>query len=179
MREALLRLAQDGLVDIYPQSDSFVAQISLDQFEEAQFIREQLECGIIRRVSASIDRNSLAALRTLLNQQQDACDEGDLERFHELDEALHATLCTIAGRPGVWRLIQRSKAHTDRVRRLSLPIAEQVPRLIAQNRAIVEAAGRGSADAAEATLRAHLREVFATMSMPHLDKPANPGTPSA
>lgn len=179
LREALLRLAQEGLVDIYPQSGSFVSQIRLEQVEEAQFIREQLECGIIRRVCAGIDRPSLAALHTHLKQQRDADEEGDLERFYELDEALHATFCTIAGRPGVWRLIERSKMHMDRVRRLSLPIAEQVPRLIAQHRAIVEAVGSGSADAAEAALRTHLREVFATMSLLHLGKSANLGTPAA
>src|SRR5271169_5531346 len=47
LREALLRLAQDGLVAIYPQSGSFVAPIRLEEVEEAQFIREHLECAII------------------------------------------------------------------------------------------------------------------------------------
>jgi DNA-binding GntR family transcriptional regulator len=77
----------------------------------------------------------------------------------------------------VWRLIERSKVHMDRVRRLSLPIAEQVPRLIAQHRAIVEAVGRGNVGAAEAALRAHLREVFATIDTLHLDRPASRAAP--
>jgi DNA-binding GntR family transcriptional regulator len=170
LREALLRLAEDGLVSIYPQSGSFVTPIHLDKVEEAQFVREQLECGIIRQVSTDIDRRGLAGLHRLLLQQQRADDAGDRERFYELDETLHATFCAIAGRPGVWRLIERSKMHMDRVRRLSLPIAKQVPRLIEQHRAIVEAVARGDADAAEAALRAHLREVFATISALHLDR---------
>jgi DNA-binding GntR family transcriptional regulator len=177
LREALLRLAQDGLVSIYPQSGSFVAPIRLEEVEEAQFVREHLECAIIRELGAGIDRRGLASLRSLLTHQQEACDEGDFERFYTLDEALHAEFCAIAGRPGVWRLIERSKVHMDRVRRLSLPIALQVPRLIAQHRAIVEAVGNGNAGAAEAALRAHLREVFATIDTLHLDRPVNQDRP--
>jgi DNA-binding GntR family transcriptional regulator len=174
LREALLRLAQDGLVSIFPQSGSFVAPIRLEEVEEAQFIREHLECAIIRQVAAGIDARGLAGLRSLLAQQQEASDLGDFERFYILDEAFHAEFCTLAGRKGVWRLIERSKVHMDRVRRLSLPIALQVPRLTAQHRAIVEAVGSGDATAAEAALRIHLREVFTTIDTLKLDRRAAP-----
>src|ERR1700736_2812613 len=94
LREALLRLAQDGLVAIYPQSGSFVTRISLAQLEEAQFVRERLECGIIRRVASRADKRALSALRALLQRQEQAAGENDAEQFHELDEALHESFCT-------------------------------------------------------------------------------------
>jgi DNA-binding GntR family transcriptional regulator len=87
-----------------------------------------------------------------------------VDAFYELDEALHAAFAECAGRPGVWRLIQQSKLHMDRVRLLSLPIASQVPRLVKQHHAIVNALARRDPDAAEAALRQHLREVFATIA---------------
>jgi len=169
LREALLRLAQDGLVAIYPQSGSFVTQISLTQLEEAQFVRERLECGIIRRVATRADKRALSGLRQLLQRQEQAAGEDDAEQFHELDEALHESFCAIAGWPDVWRLIHRSKVHMDRVRRLSLPLDGHMPLLIEQHRTIVDAVTSQDADGAEAAMRGHLREVFSTISLLRLD----------
>jgi DNA-binding GntR family transcriptional regulator len=73
----------------------------------------------------------------------------------------------------VWQLIQQSKMHMDRVRRLSLPMADQIPRLIGQHRAILGALGQGDPDRAEAALRVHLREVFATIDTLGLDTTAH------
>ena len=169
LREAFLLLAQEGLIQLLPQSGSFVAAIDLDRVREAQFIREHLECGIIRQVAVSIDRRGLGDIRRLLEQQAEAHEDNDPDRFYELDEALHATFCRIAERPGVWRLIHQSKVHMDRVRPLSLPIADQIPRLIGQHRVILDALGQGDPDRAETALRTHLREVFATIDTLKLD----------
>ena len=127
LREAMLLLAQEGLIQLQPQSGSFVAPIDVARVREAQFIREHLECGIIREIAVRIDRRGLAALRRLLDQQQEAQEDNDPARFYDLDEDLHANFCRIAGRPGVWRVIQGNKLHMDRVRQLSLPIADQIP----------------------------------------------------
>ena len=169
LREAFLLLAQEGLIQLLPQSGSFVAAIDLDRVREAQFIREHLECGIIRQVAVSIDRRGLGDIRRLLEQQAEAHEDNDPDRFYELDEALHATFCRIAERPGVWGLIHQSKVHMDRVRHLSLPIADQIPRLIGQHRVILDALGQGDPDRAETALRTHLREVFATIDTLKLD----------
>jgi GntR family transcriptional regulator, rspAB operon transcriptional repressor len=169
LREALLLLGQEGLIQVLPQSGSFVSAIDIERVKEAQFIREHLECGIIRQVAASIDRRGLGDIRRLLEQQEEAHDAADPDGFYELDEALHATFCRIASRPGVWRLIQQSKVHMDRVRHLSLQVEDRIPRLIGQHRAIFDALEERDAEGAEAALRAHLREVFATIDSLQLD----------
>jgi DNA-binding GntR family transcriptional regulator len=169
LREALLLLAQEGLIQLLPQSGSFVSAIDLERVREAQFIREHLECGIIRQVAGCVDRRGLSDIRRLLEQQEEAHEDSDLDRFYDLDEDLHATFCRIAGRSGVWRLIHQSKVHMDRVRQLSLPIADQIPRLIGQHRSILDALGQHDPDRAERALRAHLREVFATIDTLKLD----------
>lgn len=176
LREALLRLVQDGLVAIFPQSGSFVTDISLTQLEEAQFVRERLECGIIRRVADQADKRAMASLRSLLRRQEDASADADAEQFHDLDEELHESFCTIAGWPDVWRLIHRSKVHMDRVRHLSLPLEGHMPHLILQHGAILDAVGARDAEGAEAAMRGHLREVFATVSLLRLDGAADIST---
>jgi len=175
LREAMLRLAEQGLVSIVPQSGSFVAPIELDRVKEAQFVREHLECAIIREVAARIDFAGVQALRSNLASQRLAARSSNAEGFYALDEALHAGFAEMAGRPGVWWLIQQGKLHMDRVRRLSLPMHDQIPRLIAQHETVVAALAQHDADAAEAALRLHLREVFTTIQDLGLD-PTRAGT---
>jgi DNA-binding GntR family transcriptional regulator len=163
VREALLRLTNEGLVQMFPQAGIYVAPISVTAVNEAQFIREHLECAVIRDVAVAVDAAGMALLRATLMRQHAARDMADIEQFHELDELLHGQFSELAGRPGVWHVIQHSKHHLDRVRWLSLPMAEHIPRLIAQHEAIVDAVGRRDPDLAEASLRVHLREVYATI----------------
>lgn len=162
LREALVRLVEDGLAAVYPQFGTFVAPIRLEAVAEAQFIREHLECALIREAATRIDPRAVRLLRDNIDQQIRTARDGDHPLFYTLDEALHAGFAQASGRPGVWRLIQHGKAHLDRVRHLSLPIADQLPRLIEQHRAIVDALADGNAGRAETALRLHLREVFET-----------------
>ena len=171
VREALLRLADEGLVQMFPQAGIYVAPVSIAAVGEAQFVREHLECAVIREVAASIDGGGMALLRATLMRQQAAQDMADTVQFYELDELLHQQFSELAGRTGVWRVIQHSKHHLDRVRWLSLPVAEHIPRLIMQHQAIVDALDQRDPDIAEASLRVHLREVYATIERLDLNQP--------
>lgn len=163
IREALLRLADEGLVQMFPQSGIFVTPICLTTVSEAQFIREHLECAVIRELAANGGLSGMAMLRAILMRQEAAQRSGDLDAFYALDEELHAQFSILARREGVWRVIQHRKTHLDRVRWLSLPVADQIPHLVEQHRAVVDALCRHDPDAAETSLRVHLREVYATI----------------
>ena len=56
VREALLRLANLGLVDIYPQSGTRVAPIRLEKVKAAQLIREAVEVEVVRRACRDRER---------------------------------------------------------------------------------------------------------------------------
>nr|WP_294505567.1 GntR family transcriptional regulator [uncultured Rhodopila sp.] len=170
VREALLRLADEGLVRMFPQAGIYVAPVSVTAVSEAQFIREHLECAVIRDVAATVDGIGMALLRGTIGRQRAAHEAGDTVQFYELDELLHQQFCDLAKRSGVWRVIQHSKHHLDRVRWLSLPVAEHIPHLITQHQAIVEAVSQRDPDIAEASLRVHLREVYATIEQLNLDQ---------
>ena len=176
LREALLRLSEEGLVEIYPQSGSFVAPVRLQAVSEGQFVREHLECAVIRELAVGIDDVGCSVLREIIAGQEGALASANPDRFFALDEALHAEFAALAGRAGIWRVIEQSKAELDRVRVLSLPMSEQIPRLIEQHHAIVEALAARDPGLAEARLRVHLREVFTTIDRLGLDRlAAEPG----
>ena len=53
VREAIIRLSREGLVQVKPKSGSYVTAISLDRFFEACFIRTQLETGCVKRLATN------------------------------------------------------------------------------------------------------------------------------
>lgn len=163
VREALIKLAEDGLVQIVPQVGTFVAPISVESVKEAQFIREQLECALVVEAARRADPATLRRLKDNLAEQNDAARDNDWDRFYELDEAFHGILAGVAGHPTVWKVIQQSKVHMDRVRHVSFRIPDHMAQLISQHTAIIDAVSRGNGPDAQASLRHHLREILATL----------------
>jgi DNA-binding GntR family transcriptional regulator len=177
VREAFIRLAEDGLVNILPQIGSFVAPISIEAVQQAQFIREHLECALIVELARCSDRKIVQQLRRIVKQQAIAARHKDWDAFYALDEELHATFATASGHPAVWRVIQQSKTHIDRVRYVGNRQPEHAKVLLAQHTAIVDAIARGDADEAQSLMRTHLREVFETIRELGIDQQAETPTP--
>ena len=163
VREALIQLADDGLVEIYPQAGTFVAHISIQGVTEAQFIREALETAALRRAIGQLEPADIRRLEENVRRQREANDANDVETFYILDEAFHQALVERSGFPGVWRIAQRAKVHLNRARRLSLPAVSTIGELIDQHAEILERVAARDADAAEAALTRHLRMVLADL----------------
>ena len=160
VREALIKLADEGLVDIKPQSGTYVSPIRVAEVVEAQFIREVLETAVVGRAAASAEASLRKSLRVNLQAQQAAIADGDLAEFIKLDEAFHHSFSDSCNLPRAWRVIQNVKGQLDRVRYLSLPHPGHVGQLYAQHKAIAESVFAGQADVAMEHMRHHLREVF-------------------
>ena len=55
VREAVLRLADDGLVEVFPQSGTYVSRIPLNRLPEAIVIRKALEEGTVRYAASRLE----------------------------------------------------------------------------------------------------------------------------
>jgi DNA-binding GntR family transcriptional regulator len=161
IREALLGLREDRLVDIVPQLGTFVARITRAALEDAQFIRESLECAAVADAARHAQEADVATLRRIVVRQAQTRDDGDLDCFYTLDDELHSTLCGIGGRAVAWSISQRASGHLNRVRRLSLPVHDYIAEMVAQHTAVVDAVAERDPEAAEVQLRAHLSKVLA------------------
>jgi DNA-binding GntR family transcriptional regulator len=163
IREALIRLRDERFVQIVPQLGTYVTPISVAAVEDAQFIRESLECAAVRIVAVRAQDSDLAALDGLVQRQAEVSEHGDHVRFAVLDDEFHAALCELAGRPVAWEVAQRVKGHLNRVRRLSLPQPEYLAEMVAEHRLVLDALRQRDPDKAEAALRHHLRMVLSAL----------------
>ncbi|MFG1420216.1 GntR family transcriptional regulator [Roseixanthobacter liquoris] len=164
VREALLKLADERLVDIFPQYGTFVSRISVPAMRDAMMIREALERAAVRAAAACARADDIAALRGLLVEQHALHEAGRLAAFHAADEAFHQTISEIAGHPNLWRVVRQEKAHVDRCRILALPEPGRRAVVLSDHAAIVEAIASGDPDAAEKAMLAHLGKVLPSVA---------------
>lgn len=160
IREALGRLRDDRLVEVIPQLGTFVPRISAQAVSDAQFIREALECAAVRPAAELAGEEDIAKLEENLRSQERARDSSDVDAWYLLDDAYHRALCDLSDHPAVWPVSERAKSHLNRLRRISLTVPDYMPEMIVEHRAVVDAVARHDADAAEMTLRHHLRMVL-------------------
>lgn len=156
IREALIRLSDEGLVEIVPKSGTTVARIPLALLPEAIFVRLALEEATCRQAALHATDSAVLRLEACVALQREVARQPDTEAFHLADEQFHATLADVAGFPGIWTLVERAKMHIDRYRRLTLPQHGRMPMVIDQHLAIVEAIRKRDPEGAGVAMRRHL-----------------------
>jgi DNA-binding GntR family transcriptional regulator len=165
IREALIKLAEENLIEIYPQYGSFVAPIKLREVFDSQFVRESLECSAIERAVEKIDAARCKALTAVLQHQRVLHRAGDHEEFFLADERMHALIMEIAGHANAWRQVENAKAQMDRVRFLSMRNVRKKPSVIAEHTLIVDRLVHRDGNGAVAAMRDHLRGLFRSIEI--------------
>ncbi|MXN66322.1 FCD domain-containing protein [Stappia sp. GBMRC 2046] len=169
VREAFIKLSEEGLMDVRPQRGSYIRKISTSAVMDARFVREAIEADIVRLVTEKHDESLDAKLKGQLALQREAASK-DANRFIQLDELFHRTLAEAANKSGVWAMVEGLKAQMDRVRYLSL-FKFPMHQLLEQHEAIAKAIARRDPVAAETAMRMHLREILKDLPAIAEEKP--------
>lgn len=160
VREALLRLANLGLVDIYPQSGTRVSPIRLEKVRAAQLIREAVEVEVVRHACRMARDEDLADLRHLIEDQVIAARRNDLRRLFELDEEFHRAIYRIAGLLSVADELEDLKVHLNRLRFVSVNWPRGADKITGEHEEILEALRNRDEDRAAEAMTRHLRAVL-------------------
>jgi DNA-binding GntR family transcriptional regulator len=156
VREALLRLVDEGLIEIASRSSIHVARIPAALLPDAIFVRSAVEHAIARAAARRSRASSIMLLRGSIELQRESLGRGDSNAFHEADEAFHAGLAVAAGRPHAWTMVQQVKTQLDRYRRLTLPEERRMERVVEEHTAIVDAIEARDPDGAGRAMDHHL-----------------------
>jgi GntR family transcriptional regulator, rspAB operon transcriptional repressor len=158
--EAIMRLQAEGLVDVQPQSGSFVARFSMAEIREGAFLREALELAAVESLAGSVTPAHIAALDDSLTRQGQAIAAGDMARFYAEDSRFHETILSATGFRRLAPLSRTAWVHVDRARQLILPQVGRVAQTLDEHRAIRDALAARDAAAARAATRLHLSQLL-------------------
>lgn len=140
VREAFIRLSDEGLMEIRPQSGSYVSTISFERVYESLMLRRAIEMAVAAQAAEQRSAFDLVRLQELIEQQVEASEAGDKPRFFELDAEFHRALAEVAKMPSALRMIRMVRGTVDRVQRLRISRGEsRHAQVIEAHRAIVKA----------------------------------------
>lgn len=159
VREAFIKLAENGLIQIRPQRGSYVNKISLSQVRNGCFVRQAIECAVVRRAAGLINDAQCYQLEKNLQQQRIAIERHQPNDFFLLDDEFHQTLSGIADCQLAWDTIENIKAAIDRVRYMSLDHISSPEMLLHQHYDIFNALEKRDADAVVKAMTLHLDEI--------------------
>jgi len=160
VREAFIKLAEAGLVQILPQRGTFVRKISAQRVADGRFIREAVEIAVVRRAALEAAPAALMELEHNLQLQKMAAQRHDVQAFLLLDDEFHLLIAQSINCELAWETVENIKATMDRVRFLTLSKVSPPESLIEQHEEILNMLRNKDADGAEKAMRRHLQEMI-------------------
>jgi GntR family transcriptional regulator, rspAB operon transcriptional repressor len=163
VREALMRLREEGLVEAVARKGYLVSRISADDAQEIYEMLEGLESMAVKLAAERATPSDVARLEETVRQQEEALAADDLDAWVRADEAFHDAIVQIARNRRISRVIEPLNAQLHRLRLFTIRLRPKPVRSVAEHRAELEAIKAGDAQEARAihqAHRAHAREVM-------------------
>lgn len=159
VREALIRLSDEGLVEIKPQLGTKISLIDPASAFEALLIRLELEKMVARRAAGNIDDDLRKRFRANLTAQRAAARTRDHDAFFRADDAFHALIAVGADMKRTPLVIDYAAVDLSRIRNIGIHVPGRSRQTISEHLAIFEALDRGNAEEAQSCITQHLRTV--------------------
>ena len=164
LRDALLRLERDSLVDIFPQKGTRVSYLDISDIRQERFMRMNLELGALKSFM-DLELNDLAKeayvtrLKSLLLKQKAALISGSYIDFLKADDEMHATFYSQLGYERVYAVLFSHTGNERRIRLLSSLAGNIANDIETQHEAIIDAIARGAKEEVLELDRDHLNKI--------------------
>lgn len=153
VREALVRLKMEGLVDIQPQRGTFVFRLTPEQVGQLCRYRAMIESAAMREAATEQPAELLQRLRRLVAEMNEAEAAGDVNRLSRLDMNFHFELLACCTNPYL-----RAAYELIRYQLIALRHRSPISNMVDSHQVLVDALERGDVDAACRMLEAHVLE---------------------
>jgi DNA-binding GntR family transcriptional regulator len=169
VREALRRLAAEGLVDLVPRQGARVSRVSLRSVRDLFVFRSLLEPAAMRQATeaAAADpavRRAFAAMRTEFTRvARRAPSPARSRAFYDVADRFDRAIIGATGNEHLRRTIAELRTHTARLRNLSHVDPQRVEVSVAEHLRMCDALLAGDADAAAAAIAEHLAQTLETI----------------
>ena len=157
IREAISRLAAEGLVTVRPRRGAVVRSLSKEEFLELYQVREALEMMAVKLAVPRLGPEDFAILQGLIETMARHAERGEVAEFFQANLAFHGHLFTASGNEKLQEFYRQLIGQMGRYRMRSLTLRGNLQRSIAEHGAILRAAKRGDAERAAHLMSEHIR----------------------
>ena len=158
--EALAKLRNEGLVEVVPQSGTFVSRFSLQDIKEGAFLREAIELACIEILASKISEQQLIDLNRNLKLQKVLAETDDYQGFYQLDAEMHGMIMDFTGYKNLAKVTKTGWVQVDRARQLLLPVDGRLKKAFQEHRAVIKALEQNDVALAREKMRTHLNQLI-------------------
>jgi DNA-binding GntR family transcriptional regulator len=158
VREALVRLTEEDLVQPTDGRKFQVAPLTLKNVDELFEVREALEPLVAMGAARSHTEDDLARLQSIIDEMDKALHASDIDVFMENDWKFHDEIAEIHGNRTLETLLARLRGRIQRIRHLTQHLYHRMDDTIGEHRAIIDAIRTGKAASARKALLSHLEK---------------------
>lgn len=159
IREALLRLRQNNLVDVVPHVGYFVSGITKKEFHDVFELRGIIECYAARNAALHMSEEELDLCREYVEKSEKLVAEGKYEEYNECEIMFHSFLTDRTQNSRIHSVMDNVSDFIHRERVLALGSQENLQMSIREHRAILEAICARDAEGAYKAMAEHITRV--------------------
>lgn len=159
VRDALMKLAADGLVDIFPQRGTRVSLIDLNLVEEEKFLRSSLEEKALMNAIDIMGKDDIKKYEDAILVQENLKDNSELYDFFNSDISFHKVTFDLVNKKECWKIINKRCVNYDRLRFLSFKKNVDKDTLIKQHHEIIESLLSNDKKRIESVINTHLNKI--------------------
>jgi len=149
VREALIRLAEEGMVEVRPRHGMRVLPVSADDMREIYEILTSLESTAAELAAArGVTDAELAELKQAVTDMDAALEQDDLRKWAEADEKFHMLLVKFSNNERLHTLVNSFWEQTHRVRLVTLRLRPKPTYSNKDHAAVIDAIAKGDREAA-------------------------------
>jgi DNA-binding GntR family transcriptional regulator len=157
LREAVKRLALEGLVEVRPRSGTYVTDVEASDIVHIAEVRAELEAQAARLAAKRMDDTQRAVAAVLDAELRAIEGTTGIDAYMRLDERVHHFVWEAAGNPYLLDALERLWALSLRIWHLVLERVAALPAAVHEQRALLEALVAGDARRAGARMREHVQ----------------------
>lgn len=155
-REAMIRLAKEGLVEIRPRHGMRVLPVSVADMEEIYAVLTALESEAAGLAAArGLSDDELGAMRAAVQRMDQALRKGDLRAWADADGQFHQLLVEASGNRRFVALVQQQLDQSHRVRVMTIGLRPRPTKSNEDHKAVIEAIARRQPALARRVHRRH------------------------
>lgn len=163
VRQALVQLEGEGIVERERNRGARVRSVSLEQAVEITEVRAVLEGLCAAKAAAAMTDQEREELRALGPRLRDAVEAGDIVVYSSLAQEVHTRIRQLSRQPTASELLERLRYQSVR-HHFSVALLPGRPRIgLQEHLDVLDAVTSESPERAEAVMRAHLESVVASL----------------
>lgn len=158
IRDALRRLADDGLVEVYARRGIYVGPVDVGDLGAISEIRTELEGFVARLAARRATGTDIDDIRALLEELDAVTGETDEQHLIHLDQRIHRLIYRVARNPFLEAALDRYYVLALRLWFLALERVQRLEEAVHEHRELLAAIARRDESAAETLARRHVTE---------------------